>query len=169
MIGFLEVRHVKSEFAATVKSLPDVFKVKTPSLKQLEILNGAGYVILYLNSWIIDTVSFFNIGKVMKDLQVMETSLLIYQEYPFISIHEIYFVFNQAKKGMYGSLYDRLDGSIILTWFNLYWESRLNAAEFISVSQHTSTKERPGSSFSLSRAAQQHARELEAFTQKHKV
>jgi len=169
MIESLGVKQVKAELATKVNNLPDVFKVKKPTLKHLEILTSQGYVIAYLNNWIIDTVGFFNIGKGMDDLQVMDTSLLIWQSFPFIGVHEIYFVFNQAKKGRYGILFDRLDGSIILQWFNKFWEDRLNAAESICYQEHISTKEHNGESYSMNQAAKEHAIKVKQFAQQHKI
>jgi len=169
MIESLEVKQIKNELATTVKTITDVFKVKKPTLKQLEILTSQGHVIAYLNKWIIDTLGFFNIGKSMDEHQVMETSFLIWQTYPAMGIQEIYFVFNQAKKGKYGKIYDRIDGSIIFEWFNSFWEERLNAAEGLSHQDHIRNKERTGESYSTNQAAKEYAYKVRKFAEKYKV
>ena len=169
MIESLQVKQIKNELATTVKTITDIFRVKKPTLKQLEILTSQGHVIAYLNKWIIDTLGFFNIGKSMDEHQVMETSFLIWQTYPAMGIQEIYFVFNQAKKGKYGKIYDRIDGSIIFEWFNSFWEERLNAAEGLSYQDHISSKERSGNSFSLNNAAREHQLRVQELAEKYKI
>jgi len=65
-------------------------------------------------------------------MQIQETSRLILSNFYNLTIPEIYLVINNAKMGFYGKLYDRIDGSIILSWFNSYFEERCNTYEQIS-------------------------------------
>ena len=44
-------------------------------------------------------------------------------------------VFTNAKRGQYGQLYGRIDGSIIYGWFQTYFEDRCNACENRTIRQ----------------------------------
>lgn len=78
---------------------------------------------------------FFNVGKAMTDMQTYDTAMLIVETYPMLNVADINFVFKQAKLGRFGKLYDRLDGAIILDWFEQYLDRRCNAAAERSISE----------------------------------
>lgn len=165
----LEVSTVKSELSGKIKVLKDLFQIKLPTLKQLELLFDKLFVVAYLNKWIYDTIAFFNLGKNMNETQVLETSLLIIEKYPFLGIQDIYFIFREAKTLKYGKLYDRLDGQIILEWFKMHWDERLSAAENLSEQEHIGKKERPGESYSMLQDAKKHKYNIEKLANKYKT
>jgi hypothetical protein len=67
-----------------------------------------------------DLVNFFNVGKTMNAEQIQQTVLLLREEYPYLTIEDLKICFSNAKKGLYGNLYDRIDGQIILDWVTRY-------------------------------------------------
>jgi hypothetical protein len=71
-----------------------------------------------------DLVNFFNVGKTMDANQIQQTVELIREEYPHLTIEDFKLCFTNAKKGLYGQLYDRIDGQIILGWLERYANSR---------------------------------------------
>lgn len=84
-------------------------------------------------------ITFFNVGKSMTDLQVIETCKLILQEYYFLKIEDLKLCFDGMKTGKYlpnGQLFDRLDGNIILQSLNKYTEERIQIAEIVSNEKH---------------------------------
>lgn len=48
--------------------------------------------------------------------------------------------FNNAKRGVYGTMYDRIDGAVIFGWLQKYSDSRLNRAEEINTEKHNEGK-----------------------------
>lgn len=64
----------------------------------------------------------------MTDTQTQETAILILETYPSLTIADINLIFKKAKLGKFGSMYDRLDGQLILSWFDLYFSERCSAA-----------------------------------------
>mgnify|MGYP000522076099 CR=1 FL=1 len=80
-----------------------------------------------------DLVDFFSVGKSMGAVQVAQTVDLIIDEYYFLKPDDFKLCFNRAKKGLYGKVYDRIDGQVILEWLGLYVKERNSAAEDISV------------------------------------
>ena len=73
---------------------------------------------------IIDVVMFFNVGKIMNDNQAAQTADLIIEEYYFLKPDDFKLCFNRAKKGLYGKVYDRIDGAVILEWLGRYEKER---------------------------------------------
>ena len=71
-----------------------------------------GFMVKVLN----DLVDFFNVGKSIGAVQVAQTVDLIIDEYYFFKPDDFKLCFNRAKKGLYGKVYDRIDGAVILEW-----------------------------------------------------
>lgn len=84
---------------------------------------------------------FVTVGKQMTDSQTAETAMLIFETYPSLTLADINLIFKRAKLGKYGQLYDRLDGQIILSWFQRYFAERCNEAEEISIREADFFKE----------------------------
>ena len=73
-----------------------------------------GFMVKVLN----DLIDFFNVGKSIGAVQVAQTVDLIIDEYYFFKPDDFKLCFNRAKKGLYGKVYDRIDGAVIL-WYRL--------------------------------------------------
>lgn len=73
-----------------------------------------------LNVWIGKTVLFFNIGKTMTEPQLTETVSLAVKHYGHFKPEDFKLCLEEAIKGNYGQLYDRIDGQVILGWFKAY-------------------------------------------------
>lgn len=65
-----------------------------------------GFMVKVLN----DLIDFFNVGKSIGAVQVAQTVDLIIDEYYFFKPDDFKLCFNRAKKGLYGKVYDRIDG-----------------------------------------------------------
>jgi hypothetical protein len=79
-----------------------------------------------------DLVLFFNVGKIMSPAQIAQTVALILEDYDWLCIEDLKVCFNNAKKGVYGKLYDRIDGQVILEWIDAYARERLDACHDIN-------------------------------------
>lgn len=76
---------------------------------------------------LIDLVDFLEVGKKMGEQQIVQTVLLIEQEYYYLTIEDFKVCFDRGKCGGYGQLFDRIDGSVILGWLDQYAAERSNA------------------------------------------
>lgn len=94
----------------------------------------------FLNVVIADLVSFFNLGKNMNDQQIKQTSQLIISEYWFLKPEDFKLCFNQAKKGRYGKVFDRIDGMVIMEWLNQYCLERTEVADEMNFQKHDQIK-----------------------------
>lgn len=83
-------------------------------------------MIAILNVFLIDLVSFFNVGKAMTTAQIAETSQIILKRYYYLKPEDFKLCFQNCKELKYGDnkLFDRLDGSIILSWIAEYCNER---------------------------------------------
>lgn len=134
----LSMEAVKEDFLSNddYKSISDVFNKPSATLATIKKYQGENSMKSVLVVLLKMTVDFFNLGKGMNDKQLVSTAGLIYSEYFFLTIGDIKVCLRNAMLGKYGQLYDRIDGSIILDWFNRYNEERQGVAAVDSYNSH---------------------------------
>lgn len=91
-----------------------------------------------------DLLDFFSVGKTMGAVQVAQTADLIIEEYYFLKPDDFKLCFSRAKKGIYGKVYDRIDGQVIFDWLNTYEKGRGSIAENDSINASSALKSRDG-------------------------
>jgi hypothetical protein len=52
-------------------------------------------------------------------------------DYYYLKLPELKLCFNNCKKGMYGTIYDRIDTSVVVSWIEMFLKERFNAIEKI--------------------------------------
>jgi hypothetical protein len=62
----------------------------------------------------------FNVGKNIESWQVADIATDLYQKYHYFSLEEFILVLKKGRSGEFGKTYDRLDGAIIMDWFEKY-------------------------------------------------
>lgn len=82
----------------------------------------------FLSIAIIDVIEFFNVGKTMGQDQLVQTVQLIVEDFYYFNVEDFKLCFNNAKRGKYGKIYDRIDGNIIYEWLQKYSEERIGVA-----------------------------------------
>lgn len=112
---------------------PAVLESTLPTLGSINRQFGVDFTQAYIEGWIVNLREFINVGKKMSDQQTQETAMLIIENYPSLKIADINLIFKRAKLGKFGSMYDRLDGQLILSWFEVYFNERCEAAANISM------------------------------------
>lgn len=123
-----------------VKTPVQVFNSGLPSIALIKKQYGPDFTEAYIAIWITNMVDYVNVGKKMGEQQILETAMLILDEYWMLTLADINLVFQRAKKGHYGELYDRLDGIVILSWFKKYFDERCETAENVSMREHEKLK-----------------------------
>ncbi|MDD4971921.1 MAG: hypothetical protein PHT07_21045 [Paludibacter sp.] len=116
-----------------IDDYPAILEAKLPTLASVKKRYGFDFIQAYIEGWIVNLREFINVGKKMTDLQCQETAMLIIEEYPSLTIADINLIFKKAKLGKYGSMYDRLDGQMILSWFEKHFDERCAAAANLSM------------------------------------
>lgn len=133
-----------------INDYPAILKSGLPSIGSIVKRFGYGFTQAYIEGWIVNLREFVNVGKQMTDQQTMDTAILILDEYKSLTIADINYIFNSAKKGKYGQFYDRLDGQMILGWFDKHFSERCEAAANASIRESESYK-RESRNFSFER------------------
>lgn len=95
----------------------------------------------YLEIWLIDLVSFFNVKRSMTDAQIRQTALLMFQEAYFLNLAEFSLFVSLMKKGKFGALYSELDGATILRCLDIFVSDRMAEAEQQSYLEHDKAKQ----------------------------
>jgi hypothetical protein len=110
--------------AISVPSIDYAVNNSTPTINTIKRQINEKQAIVIIAEAIKDLSLFFNVGKNMTTEQMFITAELINESYGFLRLSEIKFCFNNIKKGKYGKLYDRLDGSLILECLESYLSER---------------------------------------------
>lgn len=90
-----------------------------------------------------DVIDFFSVGKSMGQSQLVSTIQLVVEDFYYLNIEDFKLCFNNAKRGVYGKIYDRIDGNVIYGWITQYAQERAFFCESIDDRHKTSdTSER---------------------------
>ncbi|MCM1031596.1 MAG: hypothetical protein NC410_09190 [Oscillibacter sp.] len=119
----------KQYYAALMpRSVNDALQSITPPLSVFKKEYGEQSLQAILVIVLNDVIKFFNVGKTMDLEQVVQTILLIMEDFYYFNIEDFKLCFNNAKRGKYGKVYDRIDGNIIYEWLQKYSEERVQTA-----------------------------------------
>jgi len=69
---------------------------------------------------IIEVVKFYHTSEKMSDPQIFETSFLIANTFAGLTLEDVALCFHKAKAGDFGTVYNRIDGPVILDWLHKY-------------------------------------------------
>lgn len=75
--------------------------------------------------------SYFNVKPGMDESQAVQTASYFLESYPYETIEDLILCLKKAKSGIYGKLYNRIDGEIIFTWFRTYLDEKYERVEHI--------------------------------------
>lgn len=123
-------RHSSTSLITVNYTAEEIQEFKLPSFALLRRYfnesgkNGTNILKSNLALLMTDLNAFFNIGKSMTVNQIEQTCDLILRDYYFMSIEEFKLIFERAKKGYFGSIYDRIDGQLIFTWVEHHLKER---------------------------------------------
>ena len=127
--------------AIKVKDIKDVFDTdKYATLATLKKYRGEDFAKLYVISELVKLVNFVNVGNNMRQEQLADVAEMILDDYYFLNIADIKLFFYNCKKGVYGSLYNRLDGQLILEYLEKYCDTRGDCAESVMIDENNTAK-----------------------------
>jgi hypothetical protein len=95
-------------------------KHKPKSLTKLGKEQGNEKVIDVLSILIIEVLEWYNVKSSMSDNQILDASLMLFNEFKHYNIYDIGLCFKHGKTGKYGKVYDRIDGGILFEWLHKY-------------------------------------------------
>lgn len=86
----------------------------------------------------------------MGEEQLKQTLELILEDYYYFTFEDFKVFFNNCRRGIYGTSYNRIDGQVILEWLRQYAFERSAEAETSSIVQAHSMKDRDVHQFTYS-------------------
>lgn len=123
-----------------VKEYKDAIFAPSPNIQGLARELGDAHAKAILTVILIDLIKFFNLGKSMNDEQVAQTVVLIQEEFYMLKPEDFKLCFNNVKKGLYGDVYDRIDGQVIMKWLDKYTIGRMNYSADLQIQRHNEIK-----------------------------
>lgn len=125
------------------KTLEDAVNSVTPCLATFKKETSEMSLLAILTIMFNDLIDFFSVGKTMGQSQLVSTIQLVIEDFYYLNIEDFKLCFNNAKRGVYGKIYDRVDGNIIYDWISRYAQERACFCESIDDRYKTSdTSER---------------------------
>lgn len=85
--------------------------------------------------WINSFLRFYSVNGTMDAIQVADTIKLIIEVYPHYTQDDFKLFFNMAKKGMFGQIFGRMDGEVIMNWLAKYDIHRDTVAQNESIKE----------------------------------
>lgn len=101
------------------------------SIVRIAKQEGENKVTAFLTYVVADLIKSFNLGKTMDESQIEFLVETIRTDYYYLKLPELKLCFNNCKKGMYGTIYDRIDTSVVVSWIEMFLKERFNAIEKI--------------------------------------
>tara|TARA_R110002153_G_scaffold189041_4_gene341901 strand:+ start:9229 stop:9792 length:564 start_codon:yes stop_codon:yes gene_type:complete len=103
-----------------IKTVQSVLETTSESLSVHS--NGMGedalLALIELHIWGLN--ESMNLNNKLKEMQVVEIALEIFNHYYYLKMEDIFLVFRRAKMGDYGKLYSSLSMIDIFSWFSKY-------------------------------------------------
>jgi hypothetical protein len=125
-----------------ITSVEKAVKSNTMAICQLTKTYDNDAVVAYLAIWITDLNNFLNVSRKMTNEQILDTAQMLVLEYRSLTIADINLIFKRIKKGDFGNMYESLDGTKLLGWFDKYSIERADWYEQQAYLEHDKIKNR---------------------------
>ncbi len=112
---------------AKITNIKSAIAANTPTLATIKNKLGNDVARAYVVTWIVDLNRYLGYKDLDKYV-LEEQARLIVNNFPNITIADIYLIFNNAKMGVYGKFFNKVDGSAVLTWFREYFAEKYNVS-----------------------------------------
>ena len=96
----------------------------SPALSELKKHKGEKVALEVLVALMDECQQYFNLQQPMNAQQLMLTAELIMEEYYYLRIEELRVCFRMAMKGVFGPVYNRIDGQVFFEWIIKYMPKR---------------------------------------------
>lgn len=117
-------------------------KSDAPTIGAMERALGEKKILAYIKVWIINLQEAINPKRQMTPVQIDECATFILSDFKRLNPADINLVFTNAKKGKYGELYESLNMMKIYSWFEVYYNQRLETASQMSIKESQGHKYR---------------------------
>lgn len=150
------------------KTVNDVFDSPTCAISVIQKEFGETHLRAFMVKILNDLLDYFSVGKSMGAVQIAQTAMLIIEDFYYLKPDDFKLCFSRAKKGLYGKVYDRIDGQVIFDWLNAYNRDRALEAESLSVNEAAKYKNDPSERTSSILESKDHDFKMYDFNRKFK-
>lgn len=130
ILGVLPMPYYRSLRPKTVN---DVLDSPCCSISVMNKEFGEEHLRAFMVKILNEVIDYFSVGKSIGAVQVAQVADLIIEEYYFFKPDDFKLCFNRAKKGIYGKVFDRIDGQVLFEWLSAYRKERCGEAEQQSI------------------------------------
>lgn len=93
-----------------------------------------------LQLMVLDVVKYYHTTEKMTEPQIYETAFRIVDAFKGLTLEDVALCFHQAKSGLYGGVYNRIDGAVLLDWLHKYQDKMQAAGIQREMSRHLQGK-----------------------------
>lgn len=123
------------------KTMIDVFQSPQIGIVTIRKEKGEQYLQAIMVKLMNSFLSFYSVNGQMDAFQVADTINLIIETYPHYCLEDFKLFFKMAKKGLFGDVFGRMDGSVIMNWLSKYNIHRVLEAQEASIREQDRFKE----------------------------
>lgn len=124
-----------AKYSGKIKTISDVFKLKSKSLGDFKREYGKNWVIGYVSMWLIELNDSSNVKNKMSDAQIEFTAQRIYETYS-LKVTDLTLFFRNVKEGVYGQFYENLSQEKIMEWLRIYYDLRCEYGQMQAQGKH---------------------------------
>lgn len=117
------------------RSIMDVFNAPDVSIVGIKKDVGEPFLLALMVKWLNSFINFYSVNGTMSDIQVADTINIIIEKYPHYKQDDFKLFFNMSKKGMFGQVFGRMDGEVIMQWLDQYDVHRDTIAQKESIKE----------------------------------
>lgn len=123
------------------KTMIDVFQSPQIGIVIIKNEKGEQFLQAVMSKMMNSFLSFYSVNGQMDAFQVADTINLIIETYPHYCLEDFKLFFKMAKKGLFGDVFGRMDGSVIMNWLAKYDIQRDTVAQEQSIREQDKFKE----------------------------
>lgn len=118
----------------------DVFISETPALSVVKNQVNEQTAATYVTAMLADIEQFYNVRQSLSAVQLRMLAEMILKNFYYFKVADLKLFADKFKLGLYGKVYDRIDGGVIMEALNQYNDERMNEAEAFSQKQASKFK-----------------------------
>jgi hypothetical protein len=103
--------------------------LQSPSISKVSRQHGEVNVLKAITGALMVSCEYFNTTVPFTESQAVQTASLFIDQYGAESLEDILICLKNAKAGAYGTLYNRIDGQVIFSWFQQYLDKKYERLE----------------------------------------
>ena len=118
------------QYLATLhpRRIEDALGSITPELAVYRKEKGEIRLFAIMTLLIDDLLDFFSVSRTIGERQMAVTIKMIADDFYYFNTEDFKLCFDNAKRGKYGKIYDRIDGNVIYEWLQKYSQERIGIA-----------------------------------------